>query len=71
MSDSSIHKKIQLNYTAHYYQVFVHKKLCGTVEYKAGQNVYVVECNDQVGSAIKITQEGKALTLCEVEVLGQ
>ena len=32
--------------------------------------MYVVECGDITGSAIKITQEG-TLTLCEVEVLGR
>ena len=48
----------------------MHNKLCGTVKYTAGQSVYVVECDDITGSAIKITQEG-TLTLCEVEVLGR
>ena len=52
------------------HQVFVHNNLCGTVKYTAGQSVYVVECGDITGSAIKITQEG-TLTLCEVEVLGR
>ena len=50
--------------------MFVQSKLCGEVHYVAGQNVYVVDCGDQVGSNIKITLEDKALTLCEVEVLG-
>merc|ERR1712176_999191 len=52
-------------------QVFVNNKLCGAVEYKAGVDVYTVDCADQVGSVIKITQENKNLTLCEVEVLAR
>ena len=48
----------------------MNNKLCGAVEYEAGRNVYVVDCADQVGSVIKITQEDNHLTLCEVEVLG-
>ena len=51
--------------------MFVHSNLCGAVKYEAGKDVYVVDCGDQVGSVVKITQEGKHLTLCEVEVLGQ
>ena len=52
-------------------KVFVNNKICGAVEYEAGKDVYVVDCGDQVGSVVKITQEGQYLTLCEVEVLGQ
>merc|ERR1712003_408803 len=52
-------------------QVFVNNKLCGAVEYKAGVDVYTVDCADQVGSVIKITQENKNLTLCEFEVLAR
>ena len=45
--------------------------LCGTVEYVAGKTVYVVECADQTGSVVKVTQQNNYLTLCEVEVLGE
>merc|ERR1712176_1444872 len=52
-------------------QVFLDDMLCGTVEYVAGKNVYVVECADQTGSVVKVTQQNNYLTLCEVEVLGK
>ncbi|KAL5249183.1 hypothetical protein ACHWQZ_G018138 [Mnemiopsis leidyi] len=52
-------------------KVFVNNNPCGEVVYVAGKNVYEVDCADQVGSIIKITQENNHLTLCEVEVLAR
>ena len=51
-------------------QVYVYNKLCGTVKYVKGQNVYVVDCGGVVGRLVKITLQDRPLTLCEVEVLG-
>ena len=51
--------------------MYVDDNLCGSVEYEAEKNVYVVDCADRVGSVVKITQENNFLTLCEVEVLGR
>ena len=51
--------------------MYVDDNLCGSVEYEAGTNVYVVDCADQEGSDVKITQENNFLTLCEVEVYGR
>ena len=41
---------------------------CGEVVYEAGKTEYKVECGGIIGESVKILQEVKPLTLCEVQV---
>ena len=51
-------------------QVFLDKNLCGTVNWRSGQDVYPISCGGKSGQIVKIVQNKNYLTLAEVQVFG-
>ena len=51
--------------------MYVDAVFCGEVVYTAGADKFTVECNNAVGSVVKLVQNDNYLTLCEVEVFGE
>ena len=53
-----------------YPKVYVYNHFCGAVVYTAGIAKFTVQCNNAVGSVVKLVHNENYLTLCEVEVYG-
>ena len=51
-------------------QVYLDKKLCGTVVYYPDRHVYPISCGGRSGRVVKIVQKNNYLTLAEVQVFG-
>ena len=51
-------------------KVYVDNHYCGAVVYQAGMAKFTVQCNNAVGSVVKLVQNDNYLSLCEVEVYG-
>ena len=58
-------KQERINNTA----VWVGDFLCGTITYKEGENMYLVECGGRRGSTVSLTLDQGVLSVCEVQVV--
>ncbi|KAL5251920.1 hypothetical protein ACHWQZ_G014901 [Mnemiopsis leidyi] len=51
-------------------KIYVDDQWCGTIAYIDGETSYTIQCNNKVGSTIKLSKSVQYLILCEVEVYG-